>query len=454
MPLNRDSLRVAGWQTRLLAWLALPACLSAQTAAEWKSVLERLDRLERHNQRLQQEVAELRKQVSDAIRPSQPNEGVRVEERLDIQERRLEEQAQTKVEASQRFPIRVSGMALFNVFLNSRFAGGADNPPLASRLAAGSGGATFRQSVIGLQYQGPATLLGGKVSGSLFADFFGGSNDPLGHTFRVRTASVEIDWSSRSLLFGQEKPIIAPREPNSLAQVGISPLTGAGNLWRWQPQVRLEQRLKLSESSRLSLQIGAVQINDEPPTTLDGDYAPTVSRRRPGLQGRFLLSQAIDDNRRVEFAPGFHVSTSHVAGVSVPSRAFSLDWFANPVEKIEFSGAFFAGRNLGHFGAPRQGFTVRYHDVIPVHSRGGWAQFTLLATSRLSFNFMGGRHDDRNSDLTYEMIGKNTIGAANLMYRLAPNVILSLEAAQVRTDYLATGLRINNHYDLAVAYLF
>jgi hypothetical protein len=31
---------------------------------------------------------------------------------------------------------------------------------------------------------------------------------------------------------------------------------------------------------------------------------------------------------------------------------------------------------------------------------------------------------------------------------------LSLEGGQVRTMYLGPGLRVNNHYDLAVAYLF
>ncbi len=76
------------------------------------------------------------------------------------------------------------------------------------------------------------------------------------------------------------------------------------------------------------------------------------------------------------------------------------------------------------------------------------------ATSRLSFNLMGGVHDDRNRDLLAGQIGRNTAGAANAMYKLAPNVLVGLEASQVRTDYLGSGLRINNHYDLALAYLF
>ncbi len=40
------------------------------------------------------------------------------------------------------------------------------------------------------------------------------------------------------------------------------------------------------------------------------------------------------------------------------------------------------------------------------------------------------------------------------MYRVAPNVIVSLEGGQVRTAYYQSGNRLNDHYDLAIAYLF
>jgi hypothetical protein len=53
-----------------------------------------------------------------------------------------------------------------------------------------------------------------------------------------------------------------------------------------------------------------------------------------------------------------------------------------------------------------------------------------------------------------ENIGSNPAYFANLMYRLAPNVILSVEGGQVRTKYFQVGNRLNDHYDLAIAYLF
>jgi hypothetical protein len=258
----------------------------------------------------------------------------------------------------------------------------------------------------------------------------------------------------RSVLFGQEKPIFAPREPNSLSIVGVSPLTGAGNLWRWHPQVRYEERIPFSGSTQLAAQIGVFQTQEDL-TQLSAPIAPTIARRRPGLQGRFELAHQFDENRRFEFAPGFHTSTTHAGGLSIPSRVFSLDWFVNPFRKLELKGAFFNGRNLAHFGALRQSISLLPNgSIVGVRSRGGWGQLTVLATDRITWNLFGGVHDDRDADLRSGNIGQNRAGASNLMFRLAPNILLSLEAMQVRTRYLGSGRRINNRYDLAVAYQF
>jgi hypothetical protein len=141
----------------------------------------------------------------------------------------------------------------------------------------------------------------------------------------------------------------------------------------------------------------------------------------------------------------------------VPSRVFALDWFANPWRKLEFSGAFFRGENLANLGGIGQGITIvkqsdEYY-VIPVHAEGGWTQLSLIVTPRLSFNLFGGLQDNRNRDILYG-VARNMSYAANLMYRLAPNVMLSFESGQVRTDYLNRGIRLNNHNDLGLAYLF
>ncbi len=430
--------------------LFLPAQpLAAQGEPGIKQVLDRLERLERENRALSDELRKLRSEIAGLSA---------LEEKMDVQEHRVAEQAQTKVEASQHFPIRVTGMALFNAFLNSTQSGtAAENPPVAA-LARGPafGGATLRQTIVGLTYQGPQALWGGKVSGSAFFDFTGGTTQSVSHLLRLRTATIEIDWKNRGIMAGQDKPLFSPREPNSLAQVVLSPLTGSGNLWLWQPQVRFEQRLSLGENTTLRAQTALSQTG-EPSAAVPAQFAASLERARPALQGRFEISHRLDGERRLEFAPSFHTSTTHVAATSVPSHLFSVDFFANPWKRLETTGFFFNGQNLAMFGVGgiRQGFTILgARQVVPVRSKGGWSQVTFHAHSRLTFNVFGGIHDDRNRDLTATGVARNQTGAANVFFRIAPNVLVVFEAAQTRTTYLGVGNRLNNHYDLALAYLF
>ena len=39
-------------------------------------------------------------------------------------------------------------------------------------------------------------------------------------------------------------------------------------------------------------------------------------------------------------------------------------------------------------------------------------------------------------------------------FRVAPNVLTAFEATQLRTTIIGQGVRINNHYDLGLAYFF
>ena len=110
---------------RSILLLAFPALLLAQSQTDIKDILERLERLERENTILKEEVAKLRARVGEPETDTAPP----VVERVEITEKRLEEVAQTKVEASQKFPIKLTGMALFNLFYNTRHSGGADDPP-------------------------------------------------------------------------------------------------------------------------------------------------------------------------------------------------------------------------------------------------------------------------------------------------------------------------------------
>jgi hypothetical protein len=139
----------------------------------------------------------------------------------------------------------------------------------------------------------------------------------------------------------------------------------------------------------------------------------------------------------------------------------SMDWFYNPLRRLEFTGTVFRGQNLQPLGGGGigQGFSVAtlrpgVFQSTPVRGQGGWAQMTLIATPRLSFNISGGTDDPNNRDLPLSGIARNRVWVGNMMFRVAPNVVIAPEFSQSRTKFMTGERPINNHYDLAVAYFF
>ncbi len=473
---------------RISVTLAISLCaciaLNAQTAAtpaasDLQRIADRLDRLEKQNEALLAEVQELRRQLAPVpsaalatgeraaaltVPAALPAAEVTppVPERLDVQESRTDELAQTKVGTSQRMPVTLTGMVLFNAFHNGGF-GGTSEVPLTAQLnqSAATSGATFRQTIIGLKFNGPDLPGGGKASGTAYFDFWGGTSAPGNNLFRIRTATLDLVWKNTTISAGQDKPIVSPREPVSLAQVGLAPLATAGNLWNWQPQLRMEQRFVFSQNADpgagetgLRAQAGVFETSEVYPASAPAALSGTLEHQRPAYEGRLLFYHS-SEKRRFEIAPGFHDSVSHVAGQSVSSRLGTLDWLAKPSGQLEFSGAFFRGTDDSGLGGLRQGFTfLSSGEVIPVHGLGLWSQMAILPAGRFSFHIYAGEEADRASDLMSNSVRRNLVYAGNAVYKLAPNVLAALEVSQTRTDYITSGLRINNHYDLALAYLF
>jgi hypothetical protein len=455
-----------------LFWLglALPPCLGAQTA-DMSQILQRLDKLEKDNRDLAAQVQQLKSELAGraatpaaAEPPSTPEPATTaaaatptLEERVGIQERRVDEQAQSKVEASQKFPLRITGMALFNAYLNSRYAGGVEYPTAAALGASPeAAGATLRQTVIGLDYHGPQTFLGGTVHGALAMDFFTGGVS-FNSTFRLRTGSIELDWKTTRVMVGIDKPIFNPREPSSLAQVGISPLTGAGNLWLWMPQALVEHDFAFTRFTGLRARVGVVATHEAPPYTDAGTLSNVVvAPVRPGAEGRVEFYHNLDDDRRFEFAAGFHASDTHAGGFSIPSRVLSFDWFANPFRRVEWTGVFFTGKNLTNMGTGviNEGYVVYGHGAAAITARGGWTQFTVHTVRRLDLHLFSGLQYYESPVLGLDDASRTLAFGANLLYRLAPNVQLGPEISQFRTLYMGAGTRLTNHYDLALAYLF
>ena len=209
---------------RFLPVLFVPACLFGQAAGQnspdLQKILDRLDQLEKQNRELLTEIQQLRGELKPSGAPAAAPDAT---ERLDVQEARTAELAQAKGESSQKFPVSLTGTLLFNAFANGKYGGGSEYPFTAALTpSAADTGATFRQTILGLKFNGPDLLGGGKASGTFYMDFWGGTSSAGNNLFRVRTATIDLTWKDTTVSVGQDKPIIAPRDPVSLAQVSFA----------------------------------------------------------------------------------------------------------------------------------------------------------------------------------------------------------------------------------------
>lgn len=421
-------------------------------------ILQRLDALETENRQLVEEVHSLRQELEKS-RPAPPpssesaqSDQHALQDRVTTNEHRIAEQSQTKVEASQKFPVQLTGMLLFNAFLN----GGDRENPTGYGLLAGPdrSGATARQTLLGFNFQGPRLPGDGRVNGTLMMDFWSGPSEPGSNWLRLRRANLSLDWANRSFSVGQDKPLISPYEPTSLAEVGVPPLAGAGNLWFWLPQAKYEERFRIAGNTGITGQVALLQT-DENRSAVPAAYASSLDKARPALEGRLAFWHKFDDVRRFEIAPGFHVSTTHVNGQSVDSRIGSVDWLFTPLSRLKFTGTFYHGQDISGLGSLGNGFTITASGhVLPVHSSGGWMQLSVPITTRLTWNVFGGLEDDRSTSLAEYSTVRGLSYASNVIYHLGPNVVLGLEALQLRTRLLSGGTDLHNSYDLAIGYLF
>lgn len=445
---------------------AVPAW--AQPDARLDAIVQRLDLLEKQNAALRDEVQMLRRDMQ-RTQPStdgSPSTAARLDaldEQVSLQAGRLSEQDTVKAQSAQRVPIRLTGTLLFSLFRNSPAGvlAGTDYP-VAARTDSGRAAwaATLRRSVIGVEFHTPGALFGGQFHGSISTDLTEAGDALSNIQPRLRTAAVEGRWNGFAILAGQDKPIFSARDPTSLAQVQVGPLTGTGSFWLFRPQLRLEQTVPLGQRREFRARVGVSQ-SPETGGAIPAESRASVERYRPALEGHFQFAYQMGDERRFEIGSGFHRSTTHVLGTSVPADLVSLDWFVKPIHWAEFTGAVFTGENMSKGGSSgfAQGHalvTIRpgVFQPVPVPRHGGWTQLTFLPISRLTINLQTGVDHAYEDHLLATSLTKNRALIFNSFYRVAPNVLVGFELGQIRTDFKGGQHPRYNHHDIHVAYLF
>lgn len=404
----------------------------------------------------------------------------RMEEDQQLLEGKVNDQYQTKVESASKYRVKLSGIALLNVFGNSGTVDNQDVPSLAllrgSTETTGSVGATVRQSEIGLEAYGPE-LGGAQISGNVNFDFFGGftntANGVTSNVVRLRTATVRLDWTQTSLVAGQDEPFFSPLSPTSFASLGYPAFSDAGNLWTWTPQVRIEHRINLSGTEQLLLQGGVLDpLSGEAPSS--GEYYRTPDAgeqsRKPAVGSRLAWRHGDADHALTVGIGGYYSRQNYGAGRTMDAWAGTADWDLPMGRRFALSGEFYRGRALGGLGAA-EGRSVLFSgtessptsEIEGLNTVGGWTQLKFRATESIEFNAAYGQDNPFTSDLRYfsaptstgyTFVGKNQSEFFNVIFRPRSDLLFALEYKNLDTQSMHNGLYKAGDVNLSVGVLF
>lgn len=374
---------------------------------------------------------------------------------------KLDTQYQTKVESASKYRIRLSGIVLFNLFGNSGAVDNQDVPTWAMPPnpgdSSGSVGGTLRQSIIGLEAFGP-DFLGARTSANINFDFAGGFpsvyNGVNSGLVTLRTGVVRLDWNNTSLVAGQDQLFINPLSPTSFASLIIPPLSSAGNLWAWTPQLRVEHRFKMSNDSTMTLQGGFLDpLTGEPPDVNYTYYrSPDAGEqsRQPAYAARVAYSHPMFGQSFTFGASGYYSRQSWEYGRIVNGWAGIVDGNLPLGKMFTLSGSFYRGAAIGGLGAAL-GRSVSYNgllsdpatEVEPLNAVGGWAQLKYRATTKLEFNAAFGQDSPFASDVRYfgnqamsyapAYFTANRSAFGNVIYRPRSDLLFSAEYRRLRT---------------------
>ncbi len=457
LPRHLHHLLLSAATATLLVAVALagPPAVQAQTADG--SVLEQLAQLRAEVQRMREELAALKQEHSREGAAIRTEENLAPAADVAMLKAQVEEQAQTKVESSSRFPVKIFGKIVSSTYLNTGEANWPDHPNLVSpsspaRGPSGSLSSTLRQSRLGLAMEGPSVGTF-RTSGVMAFDFFGGApgfqTGPVMALPRLLYAFARMETDTVAFEAGQDQIILAPRNPTSLAADAFPDLYRSGNLYLRAPQLRVERALARRQASSLWLTAGIL-------APLAGDFESVYTFAPPALSGERSQLPAFEtrlawrsgdpasDSEHIEIAASGHYAQAKTNTDTRTSWAASVD-FDLQQGRLGAAGEFFAGRNLQPFG----GAVAQAGPAA-----GGWFEGRVGLTRRVDVaaGFGFDRPDVNQRPRPVLSLNRSLFG--NAIYRFSPELAASFEYRWLSTSQFSGGDRRNHHLNWIFAYSF
>jgi hypothetical protein len=463
-----------------------------------RSLTDAMSLVQAQLQQSQRELADLRQQLvtlqasvgvsSTPEEPSISESGgaadlaaavAQIRETQSMQETQIATLDQSKVESASKYPVKFSGMVLFNAFVNTRRVDAAATPSVALS-GGGSTGVSARQSILGLDILGPH-VLGARTHGDVRLDMSASASGSgyagsyaLG-LVRLRTAHLDLNWSSTHAYFALDRPLIAPDTPSSLTAVAVPALAWSGNLWTWNPQAGLSYDAFSSGRGSLRMQAALIDTADPPPlfsTAGSGSYTPPSTAelsRWPGIESRIAFESPDEEN-----GASFGIS-GHFAPHRNSSSSFAFDSWAGAVDFripasrfMQFSGSTYWGSALGGLGGGAyKDYVARTvngeHYYRALDDSGGWVQWKQKTGERLEFNEAFGIDNVPAGQLRPYAIAtpvsdynlaRNRTFTGNVIFSPSAYLLFSLEYRRIMSSYVTAPSTFSDVIGVAAGYKF
>ena len=392
---------------------------------------------------------------------------------------KVNDQYQSKIESGSKYRLRLSGIALLNLFSNRGRVDNEDFPEFATGpeplLSNSALGGSLRQSQISLEGFGP-DLAGAHTSASVKFDFAGGSpQNPNGAVMglvRLRTGTFRMDWADTSVVAGQDTLFFVPLAPTSIATLAVPALSYSGDLWGWTPQVRVDHRLSISKHSQLLFQAGILDPLSGGVPIESYERSPTRGEQsgQPAVAARVAWRQSASVDNWTLGAGGYYSREDWGFGRKVDAWAGTIDLTLPVTRLFELSGEFYRGRAVGGLGGGI-GQSVLLSGALTdpatsahgLDSVGGWAQVKFKPRTNFQVNAALGQDNPFASELRLypvvssaydEALARNRSWLANFIYKPRSDVVMSVEFRRLKTHELNPGANVANHLNLSLGYIF
>lgn len=470
----------------------------AQTQAQLEQSQRQLEQMRAELTALQRQAADgkssaTRDEKSAAPQPSgtSPNVVAEIEELREhqtVEETQIATHEQSKIESASKYPVKLTGLVLFNSFVNTKQVDSAVTPTLALP-GAGSTGASIRQTVLGFDARGPH-ILGAESYADLRIDFAGTSRaasagasnlGPYSTSFlRLRTAHAGLRWSRTTAAFSLDRPILSPETPTSLTAVAEPALAWSGNLWTWNPQVGITHDIEIGGPAALRVQAALIDVNDPPyspiPTASGTSSVDAPSgaeqSRWPGVESRIALMGIADpqaEGNRVGVG-GYFSPHRSALNYNFDSWAVSMDTHLRLPLRLQISSSAYRGLGLGGLGGGAyKDFAYRYGaDTGELYVRalddvGGWAQLKEKFNEKIELNAAYGMdevfaHEMQRYAFTGGTVYRNLLAnrtyTANAIYSPSAYLLFSLEYRHIESKPVAGSAASSDVIGVAAGYRF